>query len=171
MSMTRTIPTPPDSQILVLEQSGRWIRTLRRCWNHPTQSRRTRFCRLLDADDLLVEINFPGSNLVQIRLPTCVLIEFDDSPNKMMLPVIAKLIRRMPHVAFWACLEKKQYDAELALNHCGFIETYSSLRQIERLQIQMSRHIASFPPVEWPLDLRIKHSYPWDNRIRLPDGR
>ncbi len=134
-------------QILVLESAGKWTGIIRQIAFVPAVP-----CeRLLSYAELFEK---------DLSLPTVALLSTNPEQVFELASCMQPLLRRR---TFACWLLGNGFDDELTawVQRIGFCGVLTSLVEHSRWHTRAQRFFDAAPPVDWTLEQRIEHQYPW----------
>ena len=155
--MTQSLQPTSDflrfpGQILVMDSSGKWVAAIRRI---PFDQEVPCFV-LLNVTELLKQASC---------LTTVALIA---ATPEQSLELAVRLRPYFFHKQFACWIVGEKFDSEMTLwiERAGFCGVLSSLADLSRWHERVRRFFYAAPPVDWTLEQRIEHQYPWRSSLK-----
>ncbi|MEQ1905371.1 MAG: hypothetical protein ABL888_14375 [Pirellulaceae bacterium] len=139
-------------QILVLEPEGKWTTVIRKNPFTPLVP-----CeRLLSVAELLEKA---------WKLPTIALISSNQEQLVELTGRLSPLLTRKTF-ACWLIGERLNDELTAWIERAGFCGVLTSLIEHSRWHNRAQRFFDAAPPVDWTLEQRIEHQYPWRSSLK-----
>jgi hypothetical protein len=139
-------------QILVLEPDGKWTTMIRKNpFTPPVPCE-----RLLSVAELLEKA---------LKLPTLALVSANPEQVFELTGRMSPLLHRKTF-ACWLIGERLNDELTAWIERAGFCGVLTSLIEHSRWHNRAQRFFDAAPPVDWTLDQRIEHQYPWRSSLK-----